>query len=56
MIPKRISSSRRAGARQFDIPYTDFERSFRHAREESLVHQTILTGDIIPEFINRELQ
>ena len=56
MVPKRISGRRRTGASQFDIPFTDLERSFSHAAIESLMHLTLLTGDIIPQFINRELQ
>ena len=56
MKPQRISSCRRTGTCQVYIPLTDLERRFRHARIESTVDLTRLSGNLIPQHINRDIQ
>ena len=56
MEAQRIRRCRRPGPSQLDIPLADLERRFRHARIESTVDLTRLSGNLIPQHINRDIQ
>lgn len=56
MLPQGIGRRRRSGPGQLDIPLADLKRSLGHATIESPMQRASVSGNLIPELINRDIQ